>query len=173
MRLDDFLGRDDVAERLRHLLRRFVEDQAMRQDARDTAPAAASPTAVISDTWNQPRCWSTASTYRSAGHARSGALAQHRLVRAAGIEPDVEDVVVLLEVVAAAAARESGWQQLARRAARTTRPSRARGRCARRARSPPARTMNVLQLRQRKAGIGTPQARWRDRHQSGRVCIML
>src|SRR5581483_10323391 len=28
-------------------------------------------------------------------------------------------------------------------------------------------------LTQRKAGIGTPQARWRDRHQSGRVSIMF
>ena len=52
---DDLVRRDDVAERLRHLLGALVEDEAVRQHPRYGAlPVVA--TEVISETWNQPRC---------------------------------------------------------------------------------------------------------------------
>ena len=53
---------------------------------------------VSSDEWNQPRCWSEPSRYRSAGKASCVLVraAQHGLVGGAGVEPDVQRVAVLL-----------------------------------------------------------------------------
>ena len=55
-------------------------------------------TDVSSDDWNQPRCWSEPSRYRSAGNGSSGALLQHAVMRHAGIEPDVQGVADLVVV---------------------------------------------------------------------------
>ena len=53
-----------------------------------------------SEEWNQPRCWSEPSRYRSAGKRAFGRVRalQHREVRGARIEPDVDGVLDLLVV---------------------------------------------------------------------------
>ncbi len=55
-----------------------------------------------SELWNQPRYWSPPSRYMSAGQGRPIALVEHGEMARAGIEPDVENVVLLAEVAAAA-----------------------------------------------------------------------
>ena len=56
-----------------------------------------------SELWNQPRCWSLPSRYKSAGQREPGPEWQYGLVARSGIEPDVEDVVLPLEGRPAAA----------------------------------------------------------------------
>ena len=52
-----------------------------------------------SESWNQPRCWSEPSRYRSAGNFRYERHCSTASPRAAGFEPDVEDVLLLAELV--------------------------------------------------------------------------
>ena len=63
--------------------------------------------------------------------------------------------------------------ELLDRAARTRRRRRTRRTPSPRARRSPAVSMASPQLAQSSAGIGTPQARWREMHQSGRFATML
>jgi hypothetical protein len=66
-------------------------------------------TEVMSEDWNQPRCWSEPSRYRSAGARSPAAALQHAGVGDAGVEPHVEGVVDLLVAPAPASpSRSSG-----------------------------------------------------------------
>jgi len=110
VRLDDLLGGYDVAQRLGHLLGRFVEDESVRQDGVVGSLVARGnrgdqrhlePAAVLVDGLD----------VEVGGPLEVGALTQHRLVRTPGIEPDVENRVVGVERVAAAGTPEPGRQQ--------------------------------------------------------------
>ena len=57
-------------------------DEAVRQDRLERRPPRV-PTASSSDEWNQPRCWSEPSRYRSAGQGRPRASSTK-----AWVEPD-------------------------------------------------------------------------------------
>ena len=125
--------------------------------------------ATSSELWNQPRCWSLPSRYMSDGQARSGVARQHGLVARARVEPDVEDVALALERRRRRTTGTSARRARTPRSAARTR----RRRCT--ARRPPAARSTSAgvstaspQVVQSSAGIGTPHARWREMHQSGR-----
>ena len=108
------------------------------------------------------------------GEVEFGFVLEHGEPACAGLEPDVEDVHLLAELFAAAvgacgALRAGGsaasWLYQA------SAPS-----CSK------SSTMDLLMAgslsgswhcSQRKTAMGTPQMRWREMHQSGRVAIML
>ena len=126
------------------------------------------PREVSSELWNQPRCWSEPSRYRSAGSADlRPACGEHAVVRDARVHPDVHDVRDLLVVAGVRTeqlARDPGrtrrrCHSCSTRSA-TPRPVGGASGCS----SPVSRCMN--------SGIGTPQVRWREMHQSGRPAIM-
>ena len=99
---------------------------------------------------------------------------QHRLMARAGVEPHVEDVPFAFE--RRAAARRAGeplGNELLGRRARTTRPRRTRRTPTPRVRRGRAVSTASPHFVQSTAGIGTPQARWREMHQSGRFVSML
>ena len=173
--LDDLLRHDGVAERLRHLAAVVVDDEAVRDHRLDTARAAACPAPTSSELWNQPRYWSLPSRYMSAGHGQLRALRQHRLVARAGVEPDVEDVASRART---RCRRTSGTPCPSGTNSSSGRSYQASAPCCvedvsdaldQRRRSAATRRHAV----QETAGIGTPQARWREMHQSGRLASML
>ena len=163
-------GAIDVAERLRHLAALLVDDEAVREDA-------AVRRAVARADADEQRRLEPAAVLVGAFEVQVGRpgelrpCGEHRLVARARVEPDVEDVALALERRAAALL------------ARETRPARSR----RRADSYQASALVVSKMRgrvlderrrqhrlaarlvQASAGIGTPHARWREMHQSGRV----
>jgi hypothetical protein len=141
-------------------------DEAVRQH-RLVGRAPRVPQDSSSEEWNQPRCWSEPSRYRSRPATCRSARLQHEGVGRAGIEPHLDDVHHLLVVVRVAVVAEEargiglepGVGALCSKAS-TTR-STTRGRAA--ARRSACR---------RRPAIGTPQARWREMHQSGRCSII-
>ena len=125
------------------------------------------PTDSSSEEWNQPRCWSDPSRYKSAGKGRPrGGRTK------ACVEPDSNQTSTMSMTCSnCAGSRPSPRKRAAApglyqasapsvRKASTTRSMMAGSRSG----SPVARSTNT--------GIGTPQARWREMHQSGRAAIM-
>ena len=97
-------------------------------------------------------------------------MPEHRRLRASRIEPHVEDVFGLGERLAAALSgicASGALKSLAGRMYHASVPSRAKISSVRfiEARS----SVTLAQVSHLSAGIGTPHARWREMHQSGRV----
>ena len=90
-----FSGSIDVAERLRHRPAFAIERPAVGSALAIRRAALAVATPTSSELWNQPRYWSPPSRYRSAGQGSSVRLSEHRQVARSGIEPHVENVVLL------------------------------------------------------------------------------
>src|SRR5471030_117496 len=122
---------------------------------------------VSSDEWNQPRCWSEPSRYRSAGHLRSGLPSSVKTC----VQPESNQTSRMSVTWSKSSAlyllprKRSG--RLANQAsapsllkASTTRPITSGSRNG----SPVFLFTNTA--------IGTPQARWRETFQSGRVSII-
>src|SRR5271166_4720097 len=130
-------------------------------------------TAHTSDELNHPRACSTASRYASAGQRRSG-----RCPSTASCElPESNHTSRMSSVFANASPPHlehrvlGALKSLAGRMYHASVPSRAKissVRCIE-ARS----SVTVAQVSHLSAGIGTPHARWREMHQSGRVSVML
>ncbi len=98
---------------------------------------------------------------------------QHRLVARARVEPDVEDVRARARTTCRRTTGRSGRRARTPRAAARTRRRRRRCRTPRRrARRAPCVSTASPHVVQSIAGIGTPHARWREMHQSGRLAIM-
>ena len=98
---------------------------------------------------------------------------QHRFVARTGVEPDVEDVHLAFEAGAAArAARQPLGDELLRRPL----VPRVGAVCSNTAAvfsTSAGVTSASPHFTQSTAGIGTPQTRWREMHQSGRCATML
>ena len=106
--------------------------------------------------------------------AYPGSSSEHREVARAGLEPDVEDVHLFPELRAAAVGALRSRGNRCRRLRACTRRRRLRARTARRpCGSPPGRLSGLPQPSHRNTAMGTPQMRWREMHQSGRVAIMF
>ena len=131
-------------------------------------PSIAQP--VNNELWNQPRCWSEPSKYKSAGCCNSG----RRLSTAACVEPESNQTskvsVTFLYWSAfsgACFAKKVAPSKLNQ--ASTPVCSVSKAACSNNSAvfgcgSPVSLCTN--------SGIGTPQLRWRDTHQSGRFLIM-
>ena len=180
--LDHVLRRDGVAERLRHLAAVLVEHEAVGQhhvERRAAARAAAfqqrgmEPAAMLVGAFEiHHRVGAAVDLALDAGELREmHRVFQHEGVRRAGIEPDVADVVDLLPVLVGAACRGSARARRPRTRRRRLRLEglgdalvRPRGPAGFRPSRPASRATNTA--------IGTPQARWREITQSGRLSIM-
>jgi hypothetical protein len=95
--LDHLVRRDDVAERLRHLLGVLVEDEPVRQHLA-VRRLAGGRDRGDQRTSNQPAML----IHRfdvEIGRPPEAAFVQHRVVRAPGVEPHVENVVVAVNAV--------------------------------------------------------------------------
>ena len=135
------------------------------------APRVPRPTS--SELWNQPRCWSLPSRYRSAGHVSSGRNGR----TASWLEPESNQtsrmLLLPLEGRPAAAGHVSpaGTNSSIGRSYHASAPCSSNTFAA-------CSTISAVriaspQLVQSSAGIGTPHARWREMHQSGRLATML
>src|SRR5579872_2064276 len=139
---------------------------------RNGAPSRVA-TAHTSDELNHPRACSTASRYASAGHRRSG-----RMPSTAACElPESNHTSRMSSVFANESLPHFGHfafgalKSLAGRMYHASVPSRAKISSVSfiEARS----SITFAHVSHFKAGIGTPHARWREIHQSGRVSVML
>ena len=180
--LNHVLRRHHVAERLRHLAPVLVEHEAMRQheiEGRAAARAAAlqqrglKPAAVLVGAFQIHDLIGPAVLLAlDAGKVREmfGVL-QHEGMGGAGIEPDIEDIVDLLPVLVGARAEEAFA-----RAGADTRRRRLPVRTPRAMRALTASSCRISAepspCSRTKTAIGTPQARWREITQSGRLSIM-
>ena len=179
--LDHVLRRDRIAERLRHLAAVLVEHEAVRQhhvERRVAARAAAfqqrrlEPAAMLVGAFEIHHEVVALRLALDAGKLREVLrVFQHEGMGGAGIEPDVENVVDLLPAFVRARCRGS-----ARRRRRHTRrrrlPARRHRRCACRLRDRPRISTEPSAFSLTNTVIGTPQARWREITQSGRLSIM-
>ena len=151
---------------------RSIRKPCVSTSVKGGRPRVASATS--SDLWNQPRCWSLPSRYMSDGQRELGRARQHRLVARARVEPDVEDVLLALE---RRCRRTSGRSSPSGRNSSSGRSYQASAPYC--SKTPPARSHQLRREQrlaaavQSKAGMGTPQARWREMHQSGRFVTML
>ena len=162
----DLLRRDDVAEGLRHLAALVIDREAVGEHA-------AVRRALVEGLGHEQRAVEPAAVLIGALQIQLhrgcdlGPLAPDALEGQARVRPhvhDVGDLVVVLGVIAEQLARlerEPGID--APRLRRAWPPPRSAPGCADAAR-PSALCTN--------SGIGTPQVRWREMHQSGRVSIM-
>ena len=126
-------------------------------------------TEVSSELWNQPRCWSEPSRYRSAGVRISGHSSRHAVMRHARVEPDVHDVGDLLVAVpprrrAARADRDRTTRRCrpSPRARRRVRPAPACADAARRSRVREQRERHAPGALARDAPVGTVRDHARD-----------
>ena len=80
-----------------HILRPCAVDGEAVREQRLVRRAAVERRRVSSEEWNQPRCWSEPSRYRSAGKPSAAACEPRITLRCVepGIEPDVQHVVDL------------------------------------------------------------------------------
>src|SRR5581483_6389682 len=126
-----------------------------------------------SEDWNQPRCWSPPSVYMSAGNLSSGSCSSTASQEA----PDSNQTSRM-----SISLRKSLLPQLAQEVFFGRRSATS---CLYQASAPSfskSATMDLLileslsgswQALQRKTAMGTPQMRWREMVQSGRVATML
>ncbi len=173
-RLDHVLRRHRVAERLRHLAPVLVEREAVGQhdvERRDAAGAAAfeqrgvKPAAVLVGALEiHHGVVAAVLPAADAGEGRKALrVLQREGVGRAGVEPDVEDVVDLLPVLARRARRESARGRRPRTRRRRPRRRRPR-RCADRRARPagfrrcrrPSRARTRRSARPRRAGARSP-----------------
>ncbi len=135
------------------------------------APRVARPTS--SELWNQPRCWSLPSRYKSAGHVSSGRNGS----TASWLEPESNQTSRMLFSRSKAVPPQpgqvspSGTNSASGRSYHASAPYSSNTFAARSTISPVR--MASPQLAQSSAVIGTPHARWRETHQSGRLATML
>ncbi|MNY19839.1 hypothetical protein D3C86_1532930 [compost metagenome] len=131
-------------------------------------PSMAAP--VSKEEWNQPRCWSEPSRYRSARGPWSWPIGCEPRITCQWVVPESNQtsrVSLILSYWAASSPSSSAASSLnqasmpccSTRRATCSISSTVRG-CS-----------SPLSLC-RKNGIGTPQLRWREMHQSGRLAIM-
>ena len=171
--LDHVLRRDDVAERLRHLAAFEVDQEAVRQHLADTAAGRASPappaasSGTSRDAGRCPRgtCPTARSGRRSAAAPPRGSSRSR--TRRRGCRARARTTC---RRTTGTSARPAGTPRSAARTRR--RRCTARTRAAAWSISSRVRTASP-QAVQSTAGIGTPQARWREMHQSGRFVTML
>ena len=158
------LRRGDVAQRLRHLAALLVEREAVRQHA--VIGRAAARAAALEQRGMEPAAMLVGALEIEVGRPLELGIALEREdVGAAGVEPDVEDVrrparsrsaLYLLPRKRSGGLSNHASAPSASKAS-TTRPMTSGSRSG----SPVALSTNTA--------IGTPQARWRDTHQSGRA----
>ena len=172
---DHVLRRHHVAERFRHLAPVLVDDEAVRHHR--VIGRAAARAACLEQRGLEPAAMLVRAFEIEVGRPfEIGPLFQHERMRRAGIEPDIENVGDLLPIVRVVdqACRKRCLAPCLNQAsapsvseslddpARSARPS---GRSL-------ARGITSLVSLCRNTVIGTPQARWRETTQSGRVSIM-
>ena len=172
--LDDVLRRHHVAERLRHLAPFEVDPGTRvsgpclnggRPRVAQHRPAASSETSLDAD--RSPR--DTCPPARSSSGRRGST--------ASWLEPESNQTSRMSRLALERACRRTtGTSDLRagtpRWAARTTRRRRTRRTPTPPARRAPASATPRRTSVQSSAGIGTPQVRWREMHQSGRVSII-
>ena len=100
----DFLGRDDVAERLRHLAPVLVHHEAMRQHRLERRHAARADR--FQQRGLEPAAMLVGAFQIEVGRPGQAARLQHEGVGRAGLEPDIDDVHHLLVVVRVAIGAE-------------------------------------------------------------------
>ena len=131
------------------------------------------PSPISSELWNQPRCWSLPSRYRSAGQVSSGRNGS----TASWLDPESNHTSRMLFSRSNVApphfwhVRPAGTNSSMGRSYQASAPysSNTVAACSTIA---PVRTASPHFV-QSSAGIGTPQARCREMHQSGRPDTML
>ena len=163
----DFLRGGDVAEALAHLAPGLVQHEAMGQHRLERGGAAGADR--LQQAGLEPAAMLVGAFQVEIGGPGQAAILEGEAVGGAAFEPDVDDVHDLL-VIGRVAVRaeeagggrgEPGIRALGGEGLRMTRATTAGSRSG----SPEARWT--------KTGIGTPQARWRLMHQSGRPATML
>ncbi len=163
----DLLRRDDVAERLRHLAALLVEHEAVRQHRLERRPAARAD--GFQQRGMEPAAMLVRAFEIEIGRPGQAARLQHEGVGRAAFEPDIDDV-------ASPARSRPGSRSWPRKrsggeAYQASAPS-SRNASTTRATTAGSRSGSPV-ARWTKIAIGTPQARWRLMHQSGRAATML